>query len=240
MHATKAILAVACLATWACGSASTPNTGLSSLAPAAGKAAKTDASNVLVTNAADQPVPITAVGTASVNVANTPTVNAAQSGTWTVGIDGTANVNATIASSVTLPVTVSNTSLPISGNVGVTGSVTTTPSALLSAYPQSVEQVGVFTIGGLFGNGHSQTFDVSRFKRIRVGVLVDGVTAGTTVQVFGYESSGAHFVLLDGQPIDTGRYTAVFDTPPPLIQIGISDDGVTGTTARAWVWGRPD
>jgi len=47
---------------------------------------------VIVVNPASQPVPVTGTISGSVNIANTPTVNAQQSGLWNVGIVGTPTV----------------------------------------------------------------------------------------------------------------------------------------------------
>jgi hypothetical protein len=47
---------------------------------------------VIVVNPPSQPVPVTGTISGSVNIANTPTVNAKQSGLWDVGIVGTPTV----------------------------------------------------------------------------------------------------------------------------------------------------
>jgi len=127
MRATKALLALGNIAALCACEAAPARNAVTFAPPASTAGANNGPSNVLVVNGASQPVPTTAVGTASVNVANSPTVNAAQSGTWNVGITGTPDVSASLASvqaGVNLPVTVSNASLAVTGTVGIDGTPT--------------------------------------------------------------------------------------------------------------------
>jgi hypothetical protein len=198
----------------ACGAAA-PGSGQAqaslSLAPPRSSAGGANAgpSNVLVVNGSSQPVPVSAVGTASVTVANAPLVG--QSGTWSVGISGTPDVNASIASvqsGVNLPVTVSNTSLTVTGSVAITGTptVNSVGPGTLASYPQLFRDAD-FESAPIGALAVTKIFDVSRFKRVRVFI---GIPHGSNGWIAA--SPDATIPFLGGWRLDTFNSTDVSGT----------------------------
>ena len=204
--------------------------------PPRAAAVNSNVSNVLVVNGESQPVPTSIAGTATVNVTNTPSVT----------ISGTPAVSASldaIASGLHIPVTVSNATLPISGNVGITGPVTTVASASLATYPPVFQQSIAFLVDGTTGTGSSAEIDVSRFRRIRVNVIILTSVPGATVSVISDDSGSGFDFTLDKSTFSVGRYTSAFDTPGTSIRVDVKDAVVTAgglINARLTVWGWPN
>src|SRR5206468_6917611 len=96
-----------------------PTPPASFAAPQPSKAVNSNVSNVLVTNGAAQPIPVAAIGTASVSIDNTPSV--------------------TIANTPAVNANITNASLAVTGTVGIAGTVTTVPTGSLASYPQNFE-----------------------------------------------------------------------------------------------------
>jgi hypothetical protein len=153
----------------------------------------------------------------------------------TVQLAPGSSVSASPASGATFPV---SGTVTVGNTVSVSGAVTILPSASLGNYPQTSEQSGTFQTDGV--QGVSPTFDVSRFKQVRVALVLTQATSAASVTIYCWDAAGTISFQIDhaGLISNGNRYTNVFDVPCYLIQAITSDNLPFPTSGQIFVWGR--
>jgi hypothetical protein len=206
-------------------------------------AATTNVQNVVVTNTASNPVPVTGTlgatqsGSWTVGIANTISnpvpvagiLGAAQSGSWTVGATQSGPWTVGLANTASDPV-------PVAGTVNIGG----TPTVKLAGgaallYDSSWQDIAANSYA-YFPPKSDPALDISGTRQIRVAVT------GTCTQIEVYDPLAADessYFWLDFVTLSYNYcvYTNVFEVPGDSMRVFVQNLNNYGGPSRVLVWG---
>ena len=166
----------------------------------------------------------------SVQIANTPSVTVS-SGTVSIG-----NTPAVTVNSGTVNATITNASIPVTGNVGITsgsvsissGSVSVSSGNITAANPNTPTLIQTYTptinVDTNFG-----PIDVSAYASLIIVPIVNTTVAATTQQTL---ANGSYTRVL-GQFYDTAQYTGAGLTRGSIYALWPFKDGLATSTGKA-------